>query len=198
MISICVPIHDIPETPFFLNRLKESLYKQTYQDWELVITKNGKMAENTNSAIKQADGEIIKLLFMDDMLYGEDSLQKIVDAFDSGIDWLATGCVHTEDGVSFYNPHSPIWNEYMKMGINTIGSPSVIAFKNEEPLLFDEKLSWVVDADFYVRMYERYGRPYLIDEPLVAIGVGIHQTTHRLTTKEKEDENAYLLKKHCT
>jgi hypothetical protein len=193
-ISICVPTHDIPEREMFLERLIKSLEMQTFQDFEVIITEEGKMAENSNAAIKKANGDIIKILYMDDFLYSPNALQNLVDNFKGG--WLATGCVHTENGTDFFNAHFPEWNEDMKTGVNTIGSPSVIAFENNEPLLFDESLSYMLDCDLYVRLYERYGEPTLLDTLDVAMGLGEHQTTNIMSDQEKLSEQQYVATKH--
>lgn len=189
-ISIAVPIHDMANGDYFLQRLKDSLYKQTFQDFELVITKEGKMAENTNAAIKQCSGDIIKILYMDDFLANPFALQHITHNFKGG--WMATGCTHTEDGTTFFNDHVPTWNDDMESGNNTIGSPSVIAFENNDPLLFDENLSWMLDVELYGRLYKRYGLPRLINMIDIGIGIGPHQMTNILTDEEKLQEVKYL------
>lgn len=179
---------------YFLQRLLDSLSTQTFRDFEIVITREGKMAENTNAAIKKAKGEIIKILFMDDFLYGPEALQNLVDGFEGG--WVASGCVHTENGIDFYNAHFPSWNDDMATGRNTIGSPSVVAFANDEPLLFDESLSFMLDCDLYIRLYERYGPPTCLPTLDVAIGVGAHQTTNLMSDDEKFKEQQYVAHKH--
>lgn len=193
MISICVPYHDISETELFLERLKGSLKKQTYKDWELILTKNGRMAENTNSAISQAKGDIIKILYMDDYLLSPDALQHIADNLQHG--WLASACVH-DDGYSLSNVHVPKWNDEILKGINEIGSPSVVAFENKDVPLMDENLDWVVDCDWYYRMEKRFGKPTLLKDIDIAIGVGIHQTTYKLTDTQKIEEVYYLKNKY--
>lgn len=193
-ISICVPYHETPETGAFLERLQVSLAKQTFRDFEVVYTKSGKMAENTNVAIKRATGEIIKILYMDDFLYSEDALKHVSDAFEGG--WVASGCIQTPDGTTFAEPHSPSYNPRMREGMNTIGSPSVVAFANDSPLLFDENLSWLLDCELYARLYERYGEPVYIPSIDIAIGTGPHQMTHKLTDDEKLSEHYYLHNKH--
>ena len=57
-ISICIPTHNMKNKQFFLDRALESIRSQTFQDYEIVITEDGRMAENTNSAIKKATGEL--------------------------------------------------------------------------------------------------------------------------------------------
>lgn len=192
-ISVAVPTHDMPNGDYFLQRLKISLDKQSFRDFELVITKDGKMAENTNSAIKQSKGEIIKILYMDDYLYSPDALQNIADNFTGG--WLATGCIH-DDGSRIYQPHYPSYNEEIRYGNNTIGSPSVLAFENDAPLLFDENLSWLLDCDLYARLHERYGEPKLLPYLDIGIGTGSHQTTHLMSDIDKREEFIYLQNKY--
>lgn len=196
-VSVCTPIHKMQKGDYFLERLQNSLEEQTFRDFDVVITAEGKMAENTNAAIKQATGQIIKILYMDDFLWNPLALQRVSDAFDKGAKWYASGCVHTTDGISAYNPHMPSYNENIKGGANTIGSPSVIAFENNEPLLFDENLSWLLDCELYTRLHTRYGEPYLESSTDVAIGVGGHQTTQLLSEDDKLREHTYLTKKYA-
>lgn len=188
-ISICVPIHDMKNSAFFLRRLLESIERQTYKNYEIIITSDGKMAKNTNSAIKKAKGDIIKILYMDDYLAHADSLEVIAENFNGG--WLATGCLHS-DGTNIGNPHFPKWNELVRKGVNHIGSPSVVAIENANPPLFDENLTWVLDCEWYGRLYDCWGEPTLIDDPNVVIGIGDHQMTNILTDEEKLKEVEYI------
>lgn len=195
-LSICVPTHDMPNGEFFLNRLKASLDIQTFRDFELVITKEGKMAENTNAAMRQAKGQYLKILYMDDYLAHPQSLQKIVDNLGTSA-WLVTGCAHDHgDGVR-RRGHFPTYTQDIHSGNNGIGSPSVLTVRNDSGLLFfDEKLSWLLDCDLYKRYYEKHGSPAILYDINVIIGVGDHQTTYVLTSEEKGGEHTYLSQKH--
>lgn len=194
-ISVCVPTHDMKNGEYFIKRLVHSLIEQSFQDFELVMTEEGRMAENTNAAIKRARGDIIKVLYMDDFLFNKDALQHIANVFEKGTGWYASGCVHTPDGIMFERPHIPSYNDAIRFGNNTIGSPSVVAFENDDPILFDERLSWLLDCDLYGKLYKRYGAPILSNELDIAIGVGPHQMTNILTDKDKNDELIYLRQK---
>lgn len=187
-ISIAVPVHNMQNRRFFIDRLEKSLEEQTFQDFEVVVTEDGKMAENTNSAIKKSKGEIIKVLYMDDYLAHKDALKNLAEA--EPFDWLATGCDHDFNGQK-HNPHLPSFEGILK-GINTIGSPSVVAFRNDKPLLFDEKLSWLLDVDLYQRLYLKYGPPKLLDTIDTTIGIHEGQMTNILTDEEKQQEVDYL------
>ena len=193
-LSIAVPVHNMPNKDFFLGRLLDSLDKQTFRDFEVVVTAEGKMAENTNAAIKKSKGELIKILYMDDYLAHENSLQEIVDAWQGG--WLVSGCQH-DDGVTVGNPHMPTYNSKIKTGNNTIGSPSVLTIENVYPLLFDEEMSWLLDCDYYHRLYERFGEPTILPTLNVNIGIGDHQTTHIMTNEQKLQEHNYIHEKYA-
>lgn len=196
-ISIITPVHNMPNRDFFMDRLECSLENQTYQNFEHIITNKGKMAENTNAGIKMATGDIIKILFLDDFLWSKDALQNVANALGETEGWYASGCVHTEDGATFINPHTPSFNDQIQFGNNTIGSPSVVAFTNKEPFLFDENLSWMLDCDLYYRMSLRYGEPVLNPSLDVAIGLHSGQTTHKLSDEEKLAEHTYLQNKYA-
>lgn len=185
-LSIVLPIHDMQGGADFLWRSVNALAEQTFQDYELIITKDGRMAENTNSGIKKARGEIIKILYLDDYLASKFALSEIVSVFEEGAEWVMCG---TDD-----NPY-PKWTDDIETGNNKLGSPSALAFRNDRPLLFDEKMSWLLDCDYYKRMWRTYGEPAIINQPLVSIGKGPHQMTHILTDKEKQAEYKYLQSK---
>lgn len=190
LISIVTPVHDMQDRDKFLKRLNASLLDQTFKNWEHVITEEGKMAENTNAGIKKAKGDIIKIIYLDDFLYSPLALQNLVENFKGG--WFASGCIHTHDGTTFENPHYPTYNPEVRWGKNTIGSPSVIAFENNDPLLFDENLSWLLDCELYGRLYDRYGEPTIVNDIDVAIGLGPHQTTHLMSNEDKWAEHEYI------
>ncbi len=203
MISILVPYHDLDvapstaDTAFFLKRNLDSIMSQTYTDYEVVHIKKGSMPETANEGIKRCRGDIIKLLPQDDYFYHKDALQRIVDAFTGG--WLATGCTHhnLETGV-IGNEHLPTWNDRMLEGHNTLGGLSIIAFKNdkENPIYFDENLSWLIDVDFYHRLHEKYGEPVFLNDINVANGIHREQMTHKLSAEFKLNEEKYVREKY--
>lgn len=188
-ISICVPIHDMQNGAYFLWRLVNSLTEQSFKDWELIVTKEGKMAENTNAAIARAKGELIKILYLDDYFAHPNSLQDIVDAFNQDTQWLITG-VDT-------NPN-PQWTDDIATGNNKLGSPSALTIRNHHNFnqYFDESLSWVLDCDYYKRMYDFEGEPVILNGINVIIGQGEHQMTHILTNEAKLAELKYLNEKN--
>lgn len=178
-----------------MTRCLKSIELQTFKDYEILLTKNGAMAENTNSAIKRATGDIIKILYLDDYLAHPDSLKNIAENFKGG--WLVTGCIHDYGDGKLINPHLARFDGILEHR-NTIGSPSVVALENKDPILFDENMTWVLDLDYYKRLLERYGQPTILDTHDIAIGCGGHQVTHIMPEINKREEENYLIEKWKT
>lgn len=185
-VSVVIPIHDMQGGAQFLWRSVNALMAQSFQDFEIVIIKEGRMAENTNAGIKRARGELIKILYLDDYLAHPDALKDMVSAIGEA-DWLVCG---TDN-----NPE-PHWTDDIETGNNRLGSPSALMIRNKHPLLFDESLSWLLDCDYYKLMEARCGKPIILNGAHVNIGVHEGQMTHILTDEQKISEAIYLREKY--
>lgn len=189
-ISVVVPFHWMKNWMFFLLRALESIEKQSFTDYEIILTKAGSMPVNTNRAMQCAKGEIVKVLYMDDWLLSPNYLEEVYKTFaDARVDWVITSATT--------NPH-PKWTDDIETGNNKLGSPSVLAFRNhfEGNFLFDENLSWLLDCDLYKRMERSFGKPTVLTD--ITIGIGEHdgQMTNILTDEDKLSEYNYLNTKH--
>lgn len=132
-------------------------------------TNIGNSPANTNNSILYANGDIIKIIFQDDFLYQNNAIELIAKEFENKeCDWLITGCNHTyDDGKTFVNEMIPYWNDNIAIGVNTISSPSVLSFRNNNPCFFDEELTMLMDCEMYYQLYVRYGLPIIIKDYLV-------------------------------
>src|SRR3990167_6565185 len=213
-MSIAIPTSGMKNKEFFFTRCLESLWNQSFQDFEIIVTDNApdneikticdwyktgiryyrnpntSMAQNTNAAIKKSEGELIKILFMDDFMAHDDALMNITNHFKG--EWLVTGCSHTEGAIKNsvrFGVHFPEYNEQIHL-TNTIGSPSVLTVRKNTALYFDENLTWLLDADLYRRYYDKYGLPTILKDVNVVIGIGSHQATNTMgeTRKLQEEE----------
>ena len=223
-ISVCIPTYEMGgRGAAFLSRALESVKLQTVKDLEIIVSdhseddciqklcvdsdlsikylrnsKNrGSASANINNALLNASGEYIKILFQDDYLCREDCLEKILCEFDSGAGWVVVGTIHTTDGINFYNPIKPKYHEKIYLGENTISSPSVLTIRNDKPLLFDEKLSWLMDVEYYKRLYDKYGLPNTVEDPLVVNTLWEGQISNtRITQALVDEEVMYVRQKH--
>lgn len=187
LISICIPFYPMKDHEFFMSRCLESIKKQTYTNYEVVINEHGSPTENTNQATKKAKGDIVKILFMDDYFTSETSLQEIVNAFKDDTIWLITGCD---------NNLVPVYTGDIHLGNNKLGSPSVLAFRKGTNVDFDESLWWMFDCDFYKKMYIKWGLPKILIGNNVTIGVGPHQLTENLLDETKKAEIMILRQRY--
>jgi glycosyltransferase involved in cell wall biosynthesis len=192
-ISIVIPVSEkMKDGGKFLKRCLDSIDRQTFKNYEIITTNEGKVAHNINCGIKRATGDVIKILCQDDYFFDENSLQSIANMWP--FKWLATACVH-DDGIRVGNKHIPGWNDKIHLGWNTLGGLSVISFTNEENF-YTEGLDWVVDVEFCRRMFDKYGLPEFIMQTNVVIGIGDHQLTETLTVEQKNYEQNLMLKQY--
>ncbi len=227
LLSVCIPTYEMHGLgDKFLKTIFDSLTKQTFQDFDVIISDNSAtnvikkvcdvyknkltihyyknhdqargMATNINNSIKKATGQLIKILFLDDLLYDNSSLELIVKNFDLKKDhWLISGYTHTKDGVSFFKPQRPSYNDQIHLGENSIGCPSVLTIKNSNPLLFDVRLKWFVDCDYYKRYHDKFGAPKVLKKTTAVIRMGEHQVTNtEINDTIKKTEHQYLVRKH--
>lgn len=212
----------------FLEKSFESLSTQTFKDFNIIISdhskdnliqdlcikyqdklkinyyknaeKYGNSSANINNAIKKADGKLIKILFQDDFLFHDKSLEEIIQNFDLKQDnWLITACIHSKDGINFFRPFYPKYNHFIHLGKNTISSPSVLTIKNKEPLLFDENLIWLMDVDYYKRCYNNWGSPKIINKINVVNRIGLYQVSNSMINiSVRLKETFYIFKKYVS
>lgn len=187
MISIIVPFYEMKEHEYFLSQCLESIEIQSYKDYEILVIRDGSAAENINKGIRQAKGDIIKVLCMDDYFTHEDSLKEIVQLFDQKTMWAITGCSN--------NLH-PVYTGDLHLGNNKLGGLSCVAFRKETYEFFDEDLVWLLDADFYKRLYTLFGEPKILDGDNVTIEEGDHQATRLIDPFIKVEEVFRLRQKY--
>lgn len=143
---------------------------------------------NLNNALKMANGKIIKIMFQDDFMFDRRCLEKFDKAFqDENTKWAVCGCNHTRDGVNFERFMVPSWNDKLLEGVNTISSPSVLAFRNENIELFDENLTMLMDVEYYYRLRQRYGLPTVIEDCLVTNRCHKNQISSRYSGNLEEE-----------
>jgi glycosyltransferase involved in cell wall biosynthesis len=222
-ISICIPVWE--QHGVGLSHLKDlicSIFLQSFKDWEIIIsdhsknddicdyitecdanikyvrtlTNYGNGVHNLNQSLQRASGEIIKIMFQDDLMYSDKCLEYIYDSFQIPTnEWVVCGCNHTLDGINFDKTLVPYWNDDILYGVNTISSPSVLAFRNKDIEFFDENLTMLMDVEYYYRLYKRFGHPHIINDTLISNRQHPNQISNRYD-KNINDEIEYVKQKY--
>lgn len=227
-VSVCIPSYD--ENGNNLNLIKDCLDScliQDYDDFEIIISDHssnnnvfdlvtginsdkitylkyeenlGKPAFNTNNAILNSRGDLIKIMNQDDYFLNSTVLTKMVKKTKQD-NWSIISFIHLdEDSKSFYNPMVPKLmtdGTHLLRGVNTIGCPSVGLFPKGN--LFDTNVVYMIDCELWYKLFKKYGEPFIIDEQGIVIRTGNHNLTSKLQNQSIElinKDTKYLIEKY--
>lgn len=193
-ISIVIPTYECYGKGWlYLNELLNSIYKQDFKDFEVIISDQSKddsirdlvnfykamlpiaildsrslprsISCNVNNAIKHASGSYIKPMFMDDFFCNDRALSIINEKLDSNPHhWCANAVLHCQSINFLEGVIVPRYHDKIHLGSNSMSGPSVVTFKHK--VYFDEKLTILMDCEMYKRMHVRYGDPLIIKDVL--------------------------------
>ncbi len=229
-VSICIPAFNNAQA---VRRLLESVEKQDFKDYEVIITddsggdeikrlaeakeyikyyKNEKplgAAANWNAAVAKGNGEYVKIMHHDDWFTRKESLREFVDMLDRHpeADLAFSGSRQAEEERSYdryiaSEDAASIQSDYRNLFLgNTIGAPSAVIVRRaalgldgkkggaECAIVYDEKLKWLVDMDYYMNLLKRNPRFVFTKEPLVSIGISGAQLTE--DCRDDKELNAF-------
>lgn len=216
--SICIPCYEMHgKGSQFLERLLQSISTQTFKDYEIIVSDQssdkeienlvskyssqlpikyfwcnhkGKSSYNLNNAIKNAVGKIIKPMFQDDYFINDNTLTYIASFPD--INFGGVGFTHFDNNYKYIgNDMTPRFNNDIKHGVNTIGGPSVVFFKNDNNY-FNDDLVWLMDCEFYHRMVLKYNEFSTINFMGVGVMIWPGSYTNDIPEEIKQKENAIV------
>lgn len=184
------------------NEIEDAVSKVTSMDIKYLRYEEnrGKSSCNINNAIRHSTGSIIKPMFQDDFIINRNMLTHINAAYESNLDikWGGVGFIHIDkdNALKYDNPTMiPRLNPNIVVGVNTFGCPSVCFFKKNDDILFDEELVWLMDCEFYHRLFLSYGEPHIINSYDVAVRQW-ESFTSEVSNAVKKSEDIYVKKKH--
>jgi glycosyltransferase involved in cell wall biosynthesis len=187
MISVVIPYYaGMKNAEVFMERCLKSIKEQTYTDYEIVINDEGSAGDNLNAGITKAKGDIITIICMDDYFAHRNTLKDIAERLTGA--WLIAGCNN--------NP-TPYYTGDVHQGNNKLGGLSAITVRKENFIPFDGSLKWLVDCDFYKKMYAVHGSPDILNGVHIMIGEGEHQATNMLSEAHKRYEIVELTKRYA-
>lgn len=151
---------------------------------------------NWNEAVRHAKGEYIKIMHHDDWFTDETCLGRFVSMLDKHPEADLAFCgtrqvTLTKDGRKTGEQFDrTITPEHMKMIADDwrnlyigdyIGAPSATIYRNTAPE-YEEKLTWIVDVEFYMHLLSQNPNLVRTDDPLISIGVSENQLTESCRT----------------
>lgn len=140
--------------------------------------------ENWNEGLRRARGVWIKPMHDDDWFRDPDSLSAYAHAtHNPAVSFIYSAYLNVyEDGKTriirngYY--HSALnRNPEILIASNRVGPPSCILFRKDESIIFDNRMKWLVDIDFYIQYLKKYPPAVYIPEALVQIGISPTQVT---------------------
>jgi len=209
-ISIAIPAYEMRGFGGkYLRELLASIEKQSYKKFEVVVAdqsedqevynacmdyadkfrivyvknfyKKGNGPANTNVAIERTNGELVKIMFQDDIFVDDLALLRIRERFlDTNASWLVNGFAHTSDGKELHREMVPRWSDHLLEGQNFMGGPSIVTMRRECVEFFDEECRMLMDTEFYHRMRYEYGMPTILPDILHADREGDHRVSANL------------------
>lgn len=162
---------------------------------------------NWNKAISLAQGEYIKILHHDDWFKEKNSLERFVNALDdhpnSNLAFSATSIFNVKD--NSYSINKPDF-DYLKalsgdplvlFNNNRIGAPSAIIYRASTDIRFDERISYLVDVDFYLQILKANSNATFIDEALIVnvSNLDTQVTASSINKKTQIGEYCYMYNK---
>lgn len=245
LVSVCIPTYNGAK---YLPEALDSIIQQTYKNLEIVFSddestdytlsiieefKNSVdfpvrvvthspsgIGSNWNNCLKNAEGEFIKFLFQDDILYPE-CIEEMIEAITQQKDIVLVASKRKFLIEGKINPSIRKWmktyndlqeeldlpcreinildktlfkNEnFLQIPHNKIGEPSVVLFRRsilKKIGYFREDLEQILDAEFYYRVLKKY-KIGIINKELAAFRLHPEQTTNINRKKAISDYRNY-------
>ena len=243
LVSICIPTYNGER---YLPEAIESATNQTYKNIEIIISDDDSMdatleiaksyselstipfkivhhnpngiGSNWNNCIKVANGEYIKFVFQDDVLFPE-CVEKMIEI---ALEDKKIGLVFSKRTFidQNNNDHFSAWKEKFKdlhiywtglqrinsgkkllkecnclldSPLNKVGEPSVVLIKKSvfnSTGYFNEELVQILDYEFWYRIFKHYKIGF-VDEELVHFRLHNEQTTQKNNRTEINDYEKY-------
>ena len=158
-------------------------------------TGKGRAAHNLNCGVGKAQGLFIKILFQDDLFVENNYLATVLEQIGQhDPDCIMSAATHTQDGLTFFNPMTPIENPYFLFGNNTVSSPSVLTVRKSilAKIAFDEHLKLLFDCDFYHQIFAKKLKVKIMNDIHIANGIWEGQSQFGISLEAFSKEVRYL------
>jgi len=140
--------------------------------------------KNWLESFKYARGEWIKIMHDDDWFSDSNSLSVFVENISPNIDCIFSGYIAIDEN-SVEKNKTITQSRFDKLtkdplslfSCNIIGPPSVMMFRSKIQEQFDDRLKWIVDWEYYIRLAKKFGLAY-VSKPLIMVSNNSTQVTN--------------------
>jgi glycosyltransferase involved in cell wall biosynthesis len=158
---------------------------------------------NWNHSVAVARGKYIKFLHDDDYFVSDRSLGDFVRLLEEepSMCFGFCACKVVDINGRASRVHQPSDRQVARLRrdpttlfpVNFVGSPSVTIYRRQHHQLFNPRLRWVIDIDFYISLLAKCGRVAYTSSPLVAVTDGAaHQVTQQCYGNRDVEVPEYL------
>ena len=134
---------------------------------------------NWNHGLSKAQGDYVILMHHDEAMSGEDYLQRVQRLLDDGCDVVVSDVEVSINGI-IKRPHFTtaikrffFHHPSMLFFTNAVGPCACVAFRRELMQDFNSQLHWLVDVEWYYRMFK--GRHVIYDPQLTIRSIHGHE-----------------------
>jgi glycosyltransferase involved in cell wall biosynthesis len=181
-----------------------NIYKKYSYYLNIYYKKNSKFGgavNNWNSLLKAAKGKFILMLHHDEIPEKKDFFKKLIAKVETykNYDIFFFNCLLVNNNniiirPNFFSSLKKFIITYFPAYIlrrNVVGSISNIVFKNKK-ILFDKRLVWFVDVDFYYRLIKKSKKFFFFNKDNMLSFYKYHYSiSNKLTNKKLKKEKEY-------
>ena len=161
--------------------------------------------KNWNFGLSLAKGEYIKPMHHDQWFEDDFALKKLLSILlNNKNTFVFSAAINNFRGKVFEfrikkNELNDIINEPEKLILaNLIGGPTAILYPSNAKIIFDEKIIWLVDVEFYLQLFRKGYKVKYIDECLYTSMTDFDSLTNNnlIDTEKQLYEYSYLYNKY--
>ena len=183
--------------------VQDEVAKHQHPDIQIVYLRyqehRGSPCANWNNAVRYATGDMIRIMALDDYLAYPDAILDSMQWMQSHPEnWFVSNRIDEKNAVR--TKRTAFWNSQI-LSANTISGPSCVMVPKAmySDIQMDIRLIWLLDLDWYFRLYQKYGKPGVIPHYTWVNSQHDNQLSHTVHIREateirilKEKYGGYL------
>ena len=143
------------------------------------------VAPNSNNGLKYACAEWVHIMHADDFIMRKELYSEIMELIANSSDknwFLLSGAVSNQ----IFHPQTSgrAITSSIVLGLNCVGGPSGIIFKNSKQLSYNEAINNFCDIDFAYKCFKLYGEAATLSSINIFYGVGDWQVQKEFGSEE--------------